>query len=370
MPPPADVLASRLAAARRRAHTPDHDGLLLSSPVSLRYLFGVPSSAGIAVLGPDVSTVIVDARYLEAFQAAALPAVEVVEVPVGRTYEAAACGAVAAQGLRRVGVEADTLTIARLGALRGAVAAPVEFVETHGLVAALRAVKDSWELAVFREAGRRLSAVAACILPKVSDGCSEREIAWEIEMALHDAGFDGPAFEPIVASGPNGARPHHRAGDRVIRNGDLVVVDFGGRLDGYAVDMTRTVAVGHIDAERRSWLQAVGEAQRAAIAAAAPGVAPSEVDRAARRALAGRDMAEAFVHSTGHGLGLEVHERPWIAPRGDADGRLEAGMVFTVEPGVYYPGRGGVRIEDDVVVTVAGVECLTSAPPAFEAHES
>ncbi|MEZ5420866.1 MAG: M24 family metallopeptidase [Vicinamibacterales bacterium] len=157
--------------------------------------------------------------------------------------------------------------------------------------------------------------------------------------------------DTIVAGGPNRGYPHHRTGDRRIEDGDLVVVDFGGLLDGYAVDMTRTVAVGAVGAESRRWLAAVARAQRVAIDVARPGVMPSEVDAAARQALDGDGLSERFVHSTGHGLGLEVHERPAIAPRGDGDGPLQPGMVFTVEPGVYVPGSGGVRIEDDVVVT-------------------
>ncbi len=238
------------------------------------------------------------------------------------------------------------------------------------MVEALRVVKDPWEQAIFREAGARLTEVAACILPKVSAGRQEREIAWDIEAALRQGGFERPAFETIVASGPNSARPHHRAGDRRLAPGDLVVVDFGGVLDGYAVDMTRTVMVGDVGADQRRWLAAVAGAQRAAIAAVRPGVLPSTVDGAAREALTRAGLGEHFLHSTGHGLGLEVHERPTIGPRGDVTGPLAAGTVFTVEPGVYVAGRGGVRIEDDVIVTAAGVERLTGAVPGFEAHES
>ncbi len=149
-----------------------------------------------------------------------------------------------------------------------------------------------------------------------------------------------------------------------------MVVDFGGVLDGYAVDMTRTVTVGEVGDDQRRWLAAVAAAQRAAIAAARPGALPSTVDGAAREVLTRAGLGERFLHSTGHGLGLEVHERPAIGPRGDGAGPLAAGMVFTVEPGVYVAGRGGVRIEDDVIVTASGVERLTGAVPGFEAHES
>jgi Xaa-Pro aminopeptidase len=325
-----------------------------------------------ALVSPDAVVVVADQRYLRQFEDATrdLPGVSVAAVPVGLGYEGTVASLVAARGIRALGIEADHMSVTRLGSLRRDPAlAACEFAETSGFLERFRAIKDPWELGRLREAGGRLAEVAACILPEVSEGRTEREVSWTVELALHGAGFDGHAFETIVASGPNGARPHHRVSDRRIAAGDLVVVDFGGVLDGYAVDMTRTVAVGPVSAELQSWRVAVAEAQQAAIAAAMPGVLPSVVDGAARTALARHGLADAFVHSTGHGLGLEVHERPLIGPRGDHDGPIAPGMVFTVEPGVYVAGRGGVRIEDDVVVTTSGVERLTGAPLDAEAHE-
>lgn len=370
--PPPDVLVARLTAARNGTAAAEFDGLLVTHPINLRYLSGVAASAGMALVTPEGVSVIVDHRYLRQFEEALsdLDRVSLRAVPVGQSYEATVADEVARQGLPRLGLEADHLTLARHGALRRLPAlAGRELVETRGFIERFRAVKDSWELGRLREAGARLTEVAACILPKVSDGRSEREVSWEVELALHAAGFERPAFDTIVASGPHGARPHHRATERHIQSGELVVVDFGGVLDGYAVDMTRTVAVGAVSREMTSWVEAVAEAQRVAIAAAGPGVLPSVVDGAARGSLAAAGLAEWFVHSTGHGLGLEVHERPTVGPRGDHDGPLVEGMVFTVEPGVYFSGRGGVRIEDDVVVTASGVERLTGAPSGLEAHE-
>lgn len=372
MPPPPEFLAARLAAARNGTPAAGCDGLLVTNPVNLRYLTGVAASAGMALVTPESVVVVADQRYLRQFEDAArdLPAVEVAAVGVGQSYEATAAALVSARAIRRLGVEADHLTVGRLAALRRAAwEATVEWIETSGFLERFRAIKDTWELGRLREAGGRLAEVAACILPEVSEGRTELEVSWKVELALHGAGFERPAFETIVASGPNGARPHHRASDRRIAAGDLVVVDFGGVLDGYAVDMTRTVAVGPVSAAGRTWLGAVAEAQQAAIDAAAPGVLPSVIDGAARAALARHGLADAFVHGTGHGLGLDVHERPMIGPRGDHDGPIAPGMVFTVEPGVYVPGQGGVRIEDDVVVTTTGVERLTGAPPVAEAHE-
>ncbi len=372
MPAPADLLASRVTALRAAVAEAPVDVLVVSHPPNLLYLLGVAASAGLAVVGPAGMAVLADERYREAFAhaAAGLPDVAVVAVAVGSSYEETLAAVLAAGAARTVGVEAAALTLARASAVRQRLPEGVALVETDGLVERLRMVKDPWEQAIFREAGARLTEVAACILPMVSPGRTERAVAWDIEVALRAGGFERPAFETIVASGPNSARPHHRAGEREIAVGDLVVVDFGGVLDGYAVDMTRTVAVGDVGDDQRGWLRAVAAAHRAAIAAAGPGVLPSAVDGAARGTLTSAGLGERFVHSTGHGLGLEVHERPTIGPRGDAWGPLAAGTVFTIEPGVYVPGRGGVRIEDDVIVTATGVARLTGTVPGFEAHES
>jgi Xaa-Pro aminopeptidase len=200
----------------------------------------------------------------------------------------------------------------------------------------------------------------------VQPGVAEREVAAAIESALRQAGFERPAFDTIVASGPNAALPHHRAGDRRIENGDLVVLDFGGVLDGYCSDLTRTVSVGPPSEEIRRIYAAVLAAQQAAVAAVGPGVDASTVDRAARAVLEQAGLGEAFGHGTGHGLGLEVHEEPRLSrtsagtippPR-----PLQPGMVVTIEPGAYLPGWGGVRIEDDVAVTSDGRAVLTSVP--------
>lgn len=372
MPPPPDVLLARLVAARNGIAPAGIDALLVTSPVNLRYLTGVAASAGMALVTGQAVVVVADERYLPQFREAAeaLGAVRVEPVPVGESYEVTAARLMAREGIRVPGIEGDHLTVGRLAALRRDPGLRgLEIRETAGFIERFRAVKDHWELGRLRDAGGRLAEVAACILPEVSEGRSEREVSWKVELALHAAGFERPAFETIVASGPNGARPHHRATDRRIEAGELVVVDFGGVLDGYAVDMTRTVAVGAVPAEMRAWVAAVAEAQQAAIDVAGPGVMPSAIDGAARATLARHGLAEAFVHGTGHGLGLDVHERPTIGPRGDHDGPIAPGMVFTVEPGVYLSGRGGVRIEDDVVVTTSGVERLTGAPSGYEAHE-
>jgi Xaa-Pro aminopeptidase len=243
----------------------------------------------------------------------------------------------------------------------------IAFRATERVVEQARMVKDAGELGTLREAARRLTPVAHAAFEAVRPGVPERAVAARIESAIREAGYERAAFDTIVASGPNGALPHYRAGDRLLERGDLVVLDFGGVLDGYCSDLTRTVALAPPSAEARRVHQAVREAQQAAIDAVKPGVATTDVDRAARRVLEAHGLGEAFGHGTGHGLGLDVHEDPRVTrPRADvAPVPLEPGMVFTIEPGAYLPGWGGVRIEDDVLVTDRGCEVLTSVSYAL-----
>jgi Xaa-Pro aminopeptidase len=249
-------------------------------------------------------------------------------------------------------------------------------VATDGIVERLRIIKDSHEIDMLRRGAQLLSQVAVDIISDVKPGITEQEFAAKIDWRIKSAGFERCSFETIVASGPNSALPHAHAGDRVMREGDLVVLDFGGVYGGYCVDLTRTVALGEPDAEMARVYQAVLEAQQAAIAAVRPGVRAGDIDAAARETLARHKLAEAFGHSTGHGLGVEIHETPRIGPRrqaagtagtgeGAADEAIEPGMVFTIEPGAYLPGWGGVRIEDDVLVTSDGVEVLTNVPKSL-----
>jgi Xaa-Pro aminopeptidase len=235
---------------------------------------------------------------------------------------------------------------------------------TEGLVERLRILKDAWELQVFTEAGARLSDAAKCIIPKALAGMREREVAALIEAELRRVGFDKPAFDTIVASGPNSAVPHYRAGDRVLTAGDLVVLDFGGMFRGYAVDLTRTITVGPPSARQRRLLEDIAAAQDAGYAMVRQGVPATDIDRATRESMTAAGLGEAFGHGTGHGLGLEVHERPRIAQfRAELPGEpLEPGMVFTIEPGAYYPEWGGARIEDDAALTTTGAVWLTEVP--------
>jgi Xaa-Pro aminopeptidase len=266
----------------------------------------------------------------------------------------------------RVGVEGAHLTVKRFRWLSQMLEGSVTLEPTDRIVERLRLVKDAAEIEIMREAARRLSRVADGVWALVVSGRSERDVAVAIDAALVGAGFERPAFETIVASGPNSALPHARPTPRRLQTGDPLVLDFGGVYDGYSVDLTRAGVIGPAGPRLRALYDAVAEAQAAAFAAVRPGVAACEVDRAAREALERRGFGrDAFGHGTGHGIGLEVHEEPRIAPRASgelADLPLEAGMIFTVEPGAYVPGLGGVRLEDDVLVTPDGADVLTTTP--------
>ncbi len=364
---PAEYLEGRRLWLSRTLKAQGLDALVVSSRPNIAYLTGFFGSAGMLLATADGLLLLSDSRYGEALHdiARRVPGVAVVvTAPGSGSAEESLVEGVAALAPSRVGFESANLTVRQHVDLADRLAAAgcgAALVPTEGVVETLRAVKDAWEVHKLREAGRRLSDVAKCIIPNALAGLAERDLAARIEWELRQKGFDKPAFDTIVASGPNAALPHHRAGARRLADGDLVVIDFGGMLDGYAVDMTRTVTVGAPDARQRACWLAVASAQRAAFAAARVGMDVEDVDAAARDALAAAGMAEAFGHGLGHGLGLEVHERPRLSRRrpGASEGPLAAGMVFTLEPGVYFPGWGGVRIEDDVLATDAGPEWLT-----------
>jgi Xaa-Pro aminopeptidase len=224
-------------------------------------------------------------------------------------------------------------------------------------------VKDELETEIFRRGGRAIALVAEQLNRLVGRDRTEREIADAIDAALIGVGFDRPAFPTIVASGPNSAHPHARPSGRRLADGDLVVLDFGGVLDGYCVDLTRMAAVGPISLQAEALYAGVLAANGAATRVVRAGIETTDIDRAARTELEARGLGEAFLHATGHGLGLEIHEAPRIAKAGlDSPELVEVGMVFTIEPGAYVEGIGGVRLEDDVLVTADGCEVLTKVP--------
>jgi Xaa-Pro aminopeptidase len=371
VPEPASAaLASRHSRVRAGVTASGADALIVTHPPNIRYLSNHSGTSGTLVLTADAVYLLVDFRYEEAVRArqttaAACPGLTIWPVPA--SYDEALVACLLETGVRRPSVEAQHLTVARFDWLTRSVASRGElrFGTTAGLVEKARMIKDSTEVLALREAARRLTPVADAAFATVTAGRLEREVAAVIEGEMRQQGFERIAFDTIVGSGPNSALPHYRAGARRLEQGDLVVLDFGGVLDGYCSDLTRTVCVGAIrHAEARHLYDAVLEAQQLAISAVKPGVTSTDIDSAARSALTARGLGDAFGHGTGHGLGLEVHEEPRLTkPRADVPAVvLEPGMVFTVEPGAYLAGRYGVRIEDDVLVTETGYELLTDVP--------
>lgn len=367
--PPAEVLEARLTRLRSLLAAESIDALAVTSLANIAYLTGFHASAAALVVGPERLTLIGDGRYSTglADRERACPFIAAIELPSGASYDQAVVDVLTSLTGLRVGFESSQLTVRRYRYLLSALGRPTwedTLIETDGLVEKLRVVKDAWEAGRLREGAGRLSEVAKCILPNVLAGRTEADLAAEIDAALRHAGFERTAFDTIVASGPHAALPHARPGARRLEPGDLVVLDFGGVLDGYCTDLTRTVTAGPAGDRERAMIAHVVEAQAAAFAAVRPGGRPEAVDAAARDVLGRHGLAEAFTHGTGHGLGLEVHEAPRITrARADhAEPPLGAGMVMTLEPGAYVPGWGGVRIEDDVLVTAEGGEWLTDVP--------
>ena len=370
--PPATV-GSRLTNVRDHLRAAQLDALVVTHPPNLRYLTGFQGSAGVGLLLPRTCLLLVDFRYVTAANALASALAGLITVETfDRSYEEAIVEVLRRERCLRIGIEAAHMSVSRFNAISSGLAAraalPVDsltsapaLVPTERLVERGRLVKDADEVVTLREAGRRLGALALTVPDLVRAGRTEVAIAADIDAALREAGFSRPAFETIVASGPNSALPHARPTDRTVEAGEPTVLDFGGVYDGYCVDLTRTVQLGAVSERQARLYAAVGEAHTAAIRAVRPGVAASTIDAAARSVLERHGLGEAFGHGTGHGLGLEVHEEPRIARQSPRlpDQVLEPGMVFTIEPGAYVPGVGGVRIEDDVLVTGDGCEILT-----------
>jgi Xaa-Pro aminopeptidase len=342
---------------------------------NVTYLSGFTGSAGLLVLTADRLYLLVDFRYSAAVNQAArvgalAPGLDIVRVD--GSYDRQLAAFLAEHGWTHVGFESTNFSVARFDWIRRTLAAmpgvpPIDWVPIDDAVEQARLRKDVYEIALVREAARRLSLVAVSVVRDVvRAGRTEIEIAADIDWRLRHAGFSKPAFDTIVAGGPNGALPHAVPTARPVASGDLVVLDFGGVYGGYCVDLTRTVAIGRVSAEQRRLYDAVAEAHDAAVrAASVPGAMTGDVDDAARGTLRAHGLDAYFGHGTGHGLGLEVHEAPRVTRRSaDYPGqtRLEPGMVFTIEPGAYVEGVGGVRIEDDVLVTGSGCEVLTDAP--------
>ncbi len=355
---PLDV-ATRAGRVRAELDEAGCDALVVTDLTNVRWLTGFTGSAGVLVVRPHDLVIVTDGRYQE--QAADQLAAAGVTAEIEITRDTAGRLATVLDGTDRVGLEADHVTwwIQQ----QWAQALSSTLVPTQGLVLGLRAVKDDGEVDRLQRAAAIADAALADVRHLLREQPTERELARALESAMLDHGADGPSFETIVASGPNGARPHARPSDRVIGatgDGELVVIDFGALCDGYHSDMTRTFVVGEPSATQARMLEVVRASQAAGVAAVRAGVPTIAVDQACRAVIDEAGWSDAFVHGTGHGIGLVIHEEPRLSPESTA--LLAPGHCVTVEPGVYLPEHGGVRIEDSVVVTAAGCRHLTASP--------
>jgi len=320
--------------------------LLVTNPTNILYLFGFKSSNAALLVGEDRARLFTDFRYSEA--ARAVEGVEFEET------KRALLSDLAGRLSGRIGFEADFVSFAGYETLRGG---SIEPVPRRGLVERLRAVKDDDELGAIKRACEITDRVFERLVEERFVGRSERDLSWTIEQLFHDEGAETVAFETIVASGPNSARPHGRATDRQISRGETVIVDTGCVVGGYASDYTRTFTTGFVEGPIKEAYALVLAAQQAGFDALRAGVRGIDADAAARRVVDGTAFAGMFGHGLGHGLGLEVHEAPRLST--ESTDTLAAGNVVTVEPGIYLEGRAGIRIEDNVVVTDDGVRNLT-----------
>ena len=346
----AEVHGRRRDALRRLLRERELDALLVTNLLNVRYLTGFTGSNGALLVAADDGAVFcTDGRY-ETSSASQVPDVERV---IGRD-----CGlALAARGKGRIGFESDYVTVDGLADLTEG--AEAQLTRAPGLVAELRVVKDETEIEALRMACAAADRALASLIEHggLRPGRTEREVARALDDGLRDQGAEGPSFATIVASGEHSAIPHHEPTDAPLRVGDLVKMDFGALVDGYHSDMTRTVVLGRPADWQAEMYELVAASQRAGSAALRPGTALADVDDAARSVIEAAGRGEQFMHGLGHGVGLEIHEAPALHKAGA--GTLAAGMAVTVEPGVYVPGRGGVRIEDTLVVREGAPELLT-----------
>lgn len=343
----------RLETVRRLGAEATCDAVLLTNGADIAWACGFTGSNGVLVVTEAAAHLVTDGRYTT--QAAEQVRGAEVHITAGSLPLF-----VGDHGLlgdaRSVAVQGDHLTISALATYQAACSG-VSFAPAEALLSEARAAKTEAEIAAVARAQALTCEILASVYPLVRAGATERAIAAELTVRHLRAGCSAMSFEPIVAAGSRGALPHARPSDRAIETGDLVVIDVGGVLDGYCSDLTRTVAVGEPGGEARRAYAAVGEAQRAGIAHVRAGVSGADVDAVARAVLDAAGLGEWFTHSLGHGVGTEVHEWPRLS--GQADHRLPLGATVTVEPGVYLPGRFGIRTENVVAVREAGAEDLT-----------
>ncbi len=351
-------ISSRLARLREALAKTGVDALLVSQPEDRAYLSGFSGSAGALLISQECALIATDFRY---YEQVGIECPEYTLVKVATTPADVLPGMLAGANVRRLAFQADHATFADVQSWSKA-APETEWVPVKGLVTELRAIKDAAEAATLRAAIVLADEALAAALAQARPGMTEKELAWIIESYMRVHGAEAVSFDTIVACGPNGARPHARASDAPLVAGQPIVIDMGARVDGYCSDLTRTVCLGQPEDPAKFWTvyNTVLQAQTAAEAAMRPGMTGPEADAAARDVIAAAGYGDFFGHGLGHGVGLAVHELPRLGRL--ATDILAPGHFVTVEPGIYLPGWGGVRIEDVVLITDNGVEVLTQAP--------
>ena len=349
--------------ARHLANSHAASALIVSSTINIRYLTGFTGSAGVLICRTDDSVLVTDGRYVEQAQAQIRDSGAAVRIVEARTA-AATLESVATElaHTAKIGCESADLTVdayARYVAALGR-----ELIPLSGMVEERRRSKSEAEIEritfAANTADKALADARDLLVRSMNEPISERDVRDELEYRMRRYGADGPSYETIVATGANAARPHHRPTDQLLSEGDSVVIDVGGLVDGYHSDMTRTYLLGEVDPVLQTMLDVVTEAQSRGVAAVRAGELPSEIDRICRTFITEAGFGPEFVHGTGHGVGLNIHESPWL--RAQSNEPLRDGEVVTVEPGVYRVGLGGVRIEDLLLVRAAGSTTLTHTP--------
>ncbi|PZC50060.1 MAG: Xaa-Pro aminopeptidase [Chloroflexi bacterium] len=356
-------MLSRLEYLRNELNIRNLDAMLISSAENLAYLSGFLGSAGYLIITNDVAIIATDFRYLEQAKNQA-PNYEVVKI--GNRDQDWFVDLILRLGISNLGFEGDHVTVSlyeklvsKIKDLKGPSSKKISLSSTVGITEEIRATKEPGELSLLQKAIDISDAAMDAIIPTIKPGDTEREVAWRLEVCMKEKGADSLAFDIIVGSGPNAALPHHRAGDRILNESESIVIDMGAKYQGYCSDLTRTIVLGSPDEKFIRIYDTVFAAQQTAMVAIQPGMTGGEADKLARTVIDEAGFAEYFGHSLGHGLGLAVHEQPVVGP--NAQNTLVAGMPFTIEPGIYLPGWGGVRIEDVVLLKTEGATKLSKA---------
>ncbi|MBF8267926.1 MAG: aminopeptidase family protein [Dehalococcoidia bacterium] len=353
-------MMARLDSLRARLEKEGVDALLVSAPENRHYLSGFTGSAGSLIITSREAVLATDFRYIEQAGQQA-PDFRVVRTATGQGWFPTLLGEMA---VRRLGFESQNVTVALhqdlLKALKESNQSDVSLIPTSNLVEELRSVKDPQELATLSRAVDIADRAFRRVAPTIRAGQTEREVAWRLEKAVRELGAEAVSFDTIVAAGPNAALPHHHPSDQPIREGQPIIIDMGALYQGYCSDLSRTLCLGEPDDTFRRVYDIVLGAQLTAIATVQQGMTGSDADGLARTVIEEAGYGESFGHSLGHGVGLAVHEHPGVGPNSTAT--LEEGMTFTIEPGIYLSGWGGVRIEDVVVLENGRARVLSKAP--------